>query len=811
MNKIIEEENKEIDKDTNTEIEKEITQEIDAEANKEVVEEEPELPAVIWRDIVPLPFNELRIEIGRTFSINALKFAEQKKHPYVVILLQKNVMQEVPRISDIEKYGVMAQVLTSVQVDENIYKVKFRFLNRIKVEKITKKDNLYMVKHKEIPTVFGDLQEEKVLMNLIMEKINVNIPQLFVITENAFNGSFLDQVKAGLTAEKIADLIVFVLKTEEDNKYKYLKEPNLNKRLRYILQDVETKLELLELENKINAQVKNNIDENQKEFYLREKMRAIQNELGDKAKKEEEIDELRNKINSSKMPKLIKEKVLQELSRYQSVSSNASDSLVIRNYLDFIIELPWGKSSKDVNDLSQIQDVLEKNHYGMQKAKERIIEYAAVKIMTQKNPQTIICLIGPPGVGKTTLAISIAEALGRKFVRQSLGGLQEESEIKGHRKTYIGAMPGRILSSIKDSGVMNPVFLLDEIDKLVNNSQHDPEAALLEVLDPAQNKNFTDFYLSEPFDLSKVLFITTANDISTISEPLRDRLEFIELSSYTEQDKLSIAEKYLVPKQLKEHGISEKQFEIKKETILFIIRHYTKEAGVRTLSKFIATLIRKTAKEILINKVSKVEINNQNVEIFLGKVVYQHLLANSKDRIGVVNGLAYTSFGGDILPVEVTHYKGSGKLVLTGNLGKVLEESAMTSFAFLKSNAEKLNIDYSVFENNDFHVHFIEGAVSKDGPSAGVTIATCIFSAITKKFVKKDIGMTGEITLTGSVLPIGGLKEKAIAAERSGLNKIFIPKDNLKDVEDIPEEVRKKIEIVAVETASDVFTQALIS
>lgn len=382
--------------------------------------------------------------------------------------------------------------------------------------------------------------------------------------------------------------------------------------------------------------------------------------------------------------------------------------------------------------------------------------------MTQKNPQTIICLVGPPGVGKTTLAISIAEALGRKFVKQSLGGLQENSEIKGHRKTYVGAMPGRILGGLKDVGVMNPVFLLDEIDKLVNNFHHDPGSSLLEVLDPKQNQNFVDLYLSEPFDLSKVLFITTANDLSNISEPLRDRLEIIELNSYTEQDKVVISEEHLIPKQLKEHGVNKKQFFIDKETLLYLIRHYTKESGVRNLNKQIATLVRKTVKEILLNGVKQIKINIQNIENFLGKRIYQHLLANNINQIGVVNGLAYTSFGGDILPVEVTHYKGTGKLVLTGHLGKVLEESAMTSFSFLKANAEKLGIEYSVFDNNDFHIHFLEGVIPKDGPSAGVTIATSIFSAITQKFVRKNIGMTGEITLTGSILPIGGLKEKLL-------------------------------------------------
>lgn len=773
--------------------------------NKSKTEIIPEqLSAIIIRgDITPIPFNDMIIEVGRTFSINALTYAEQKQNSYVIILLQKNFLQEEPDIRHIEKYGVLAQVLTSTK-HKNFHKVEFRILKRIKTQKITKNNDLYMVQYKEINTISNDAQEEQILIKLIIQKIISNINQILLVSETFF----LEQIKDGITTEKAADLIIFALRIEEKHKYKYLKEPNLNKRLFYILQDIQTILKIVEIEDKINLEVKRSIDENQKEFYLREKMRVIQNELGDKVKKEEEIEELRNKINSLRMPKTIKDKALQELSRYQIISSSVADSFVIRNYLEFLISLPWGKYSKDVNDLTKIQMVLEKNHYGLKKPKERIIEYAAVKIMTKQNPPTILCLVGPPGVGKTTLAISIAEALGRKFVKQSLGGLKEESEIKGHRRTYVGAMPGRILNGLKDVNVANPVFLLDEIDKLINNTQHDPGASLLEVLDPKQNKNFVDLYLSEPFDLSKVLFVTTANDLSTISEPLKDRLEIIELNSYTEQDKQIIAKEHLLPKQLKEHGITNEQFIIDDEVLLYITRYYTKEAGVRNLNKCIATLVRKAVKEILINKVFSIHITKSNVEQFLGKVIYQHLLANKKDQIGVVNGLAYTSFGGDILPVEVTCYKGSGKLVLTGYLGKVLEESAFTAFSFLKANAEKLGIDYNIFDKNDFHIHFLEGAVPKDGPSAGVTIATSIFSVIKGKMVRKDIGMTGEITLRGSVLAIGGLKEKAIAANRSGLNTIFIPKDNLKDIEDIPKEVLDKLEIVTVENANDVFGKA---
>ncbi|MDO8168199.1 endopeptidase La [Candidatus Phytoplasma melaleucae] len=768
-----------------------------------------QLPVIIVRNVIPIPHNDFRIEIGRDFSINALKYAENQNCPYMVILPQKNFFHEEPKISDIEKYGVLAQILLSIKMDntsESTYKVKFRILKRIFVNKIIKKDNFYQSEYEHVPTIFGNIKKEKALIKLIIQQITSNMSQFLLITEN----TLLEQIQKGITTDKIADLIVFSLRIEEKEKYKYLKEKKLNKRLMYLLKDIQSKLNIIDLENKINEEVKRSIDENQKEFYLREKIKAIQNELGDKVKKEEEIEKLRKKINSSRMPSNIKEKALQELSRYQSISSAVADSFVIRNYLDFIISLPWNKISKDIEDLEKIKLTLEKNHYGLQKAKERILEYAAVKIMTKKNAQTILCLVGPPGVGKTTLAISIAEALGRKFVKQSLGGLQEESEFKGHRRTYVGAMPGRILDGLKNAGVMNPVFLLDEIDKLVNNFQHNPESSLLEILDPKQNKTFIDLYLSEPFDLSQVLFITTANDLTNVSEPLKDRLEIIELNSYTEKDKLIIAKKYLLPKQLEEHGLQEAQFQIEDKTIIHIIRHYTKEAGIRNLSQKLATLIRKTVKEILINKIKQMQINISNIEKFLGKIIYQHLLAEKTPQIGVVNGLAYTSLGGEILPIETTFYPGKGKLVLTGHLGKVIEESAITAFSFLKSNALKLGIQHDIFEKNDFHVNFLESAVPKDGPSAGITIATSIFSAITKKYVKENIGMTGEITLRGLILPIGGLKEKAIAADRIGLNTIFIPEENLKDIYDIPEEVREKLKIITIQNVNDVFLKALI-
>src|SRR5690554_1623810 len=567
---------------------------------------------------------------------------------------------------------------------------------------------------------------------------------------------------------------------------------------------------IVDIERKINEDVKKSIDENQKEYYLREKMRAIQNELGDKVKREEEIEELRKAILEAKMPENIEEKALQELSRLRSTPSAMAESSIIKTYLDFLVALPWHETSKDSNDLKAVKEALDKNHYGLEKVKDRILEYLAVKIMTNKNPQTILALVGPPGVGKTSLAISIAEALNRKFVKASLGGVRDESEIRGHRRTYIGALPGRILNGMKTAKTMNPVFLLDEIDKMASDYKGDPASAMLEVLDPEQNANFSDHYLEESYDLSQVLFITTANYLENIPAPLRDRMEIVELSSYTEYEKIQIARKHLLEKQLSAHGLDQDKFSIDEATLYYIVQHYTREAGVRELNRYIGSLVRKAIKEILMDKAKSVHITKDNIEKYIGKPKFIHNLMDEKQQIGVVTGLAYTAFGGDTLPVEVTYYKGKGQLVLTGKLGDVMKESAITALSYVKSHAEEFELDPTIFENNDFHVHVPEGAIPKDGPSAGITMATAIMSAASKQYVRKDIGMTGEITLRGYVLPIGGLKEKAIAALRSGLSTILIPKQNTKDIDDIPKEVREKLNIIPVETVSDVFTKAII-
>lgn len=762
------------------------------------------LPAIVVRGTVPIPNNDFRIEVGRKVSLKALEEAEKNFGSYALVLIQKNPLIEEPTIDDIEAYGALVKVQMKIKLPNDAYKVKLQVVSRIKIKEYFLTDPYFVCEYEEHPTVSSNIDEEVTLIKMIVQEV-ANHAQTILLPNN----QVLEKVQQGLSTEKICDIIVFNLKTPDQQKYKYLEQNHLNIRLRMLLEDINKQKMIVDLEQKINDEIKKSIDENQKEYYLREKMRAIQNELGDKAKKEEEIDEYRKRILAAKMPKNIEEKALAELSKYQSTPASMAESQIIKNYLDLLCDLPWKKASRDNYDLKKVMERLDEQHYGLEVVKERIIEYLAVKIMTKRNPQTILCFAGPPGVGKTSLAISIADALGRKFVKQSLGGVRDESEIRGHRRTYIGALPGRIIKGMRDAGTINPVFLLDEIDKMASDYKGDPASAMLEVLDPEQNARFSDHYLEESYDLSQVLFITTANYLENVPAPLRDRMEIVELSSYTEQEKHKIAVKHLVPKQLKAHGITDKEFSIDDDSIYYIIRHYTREAGVRELNRYIGSLIRKSIKNILMKKEEHVHIDIETIESFIGKPKYTHNQSDRQDQIGVATGLAYTAFGGDTLPVEVTYYKGTGKLVLTGKLGDVMKESAMTALSFVKSKAKQYQIDEDMFNTNDFHVHVPEGAIPKDGPSAGITMATAIFSAVTQRFIKREVGMTGEITLRGYVLPIGGLKEKSIAAHRSGLKTIIIPKDNLKDVDDIPDEVKSALDIITVENVNDVFQIAL--
>ena len=762
------------------------------------------LPVVMVRGIAPIPSNDARIEVNTKMALRAIEESERTYSSYCILLVQKNQFIDDPSIDDVYKLGVLAKIAMKIKLPNDSFKVRFNYISRVEVTDFPLTNPYFMAEYRDLFSYSSNNEEESVLTRMLLKQIGDLGDTIVVNAEQV-----LTLVQKGMDSEKLTDVVSFSLRLSESVKYRYVEELDINKRFKYILEDIE-KIHLISgLEQKINEEVKKSVDENQKEYFLREKMKAIQNELGDKAKKEEEIEELREKIKNAQMPKHIEEKALVELKRYQSSPSQMAESGIIKTYLDFLTDLPWTNASKDSNDLKKVKESLDQNHYSLEHVKDRIIEYLAVKIKTMKNPQTILCLAGPPGVGKTSLAISIAEALGRKFVKQSLGGVKDESEIRGHRRTYIGALPGRILKGMKDAGTINPVFLLDEIDKMSSDYKGDPASAMLEVLDPEQNARFSDHYLEEEYDLSQVLFITTANYLENIPAPLRDRMEIVELSSYTEHEKFQISVRHLLPKQLASHGITADEFSIDDDAIYYIIRHYTREAGVREVSRYIGTLIRKAIKEILIDGLGKVSITVDNITKYIGKPKFTHNMADQSDRIGTATGLAYTAFGGDTLPVEVTYYKGKGGLVLTGKLGDVMKESAMTALSFVKSHAIMYDIDPQIFIDNDFHVHVPEGAVPKDGPSAGITIATAIYSAVTQKYINKEIGMTGEITLRGEVLAIGGLREKSIAAHRSGLKTILIPAENTRDIDDIPDEVKSELAIIPVSNITDVFAKAI--
>lgn len=763
------------------------------------------LPAIAVRGIVPLPNNEFRIEIGREPSVQALDAAESMYSNNILLLIQKNSQNDDITENDLQPVGVLAKIILKLRLPNNNYKVKFKVTDRINVLNYESVNPYFVCNYEKCITLSSSPEREAVLMKNVMESFSKNYNN-FVSSAD----EILQTIRNGASADVLSDVIAFRLRGDVD-KYKYLSELDVCNRLKYLLEDFELNKELTDLEDKINQEVKKSIDQSQKEYYLREKMKAIQNELGDKARQDEEVEEFRKKIEESQMPERTKEKARQELSRYASTSNQMAESGIMRTYIETLVNLPWGnQASVDNNDLKDVSMKLDSRHYGLEKVKERIVEYLAVKIMTNCNPHTILCFVGPPGVGKTSLGKSIADALGRKFIKQSLGGVRDEAEIRGHRRTYIGAMPGRIIKGMLEAKTVNPVFLLDEIDKMASDYRGDPAAAMLEVLDPEQNNNFSDNYLEEPYDLSQVMFITTANSLEDIPAPLRDRMEIIELSSYTEFEKFNIAYKHLLPRELTDHGLSDSQLKIEEEAMYEIIRNYTREAGVRELNRLIATICRKTVKDVLINKTNNTVITKENLANYLGKPRFFNNVSRPENQVGIVTGLAYTQFGGDTLDIEVTYYKGKGGLVLTGKLGDVMKESAQTALSYVKSHAAEYGIPMDRFNENDIHIHVPEGAVPKDGPSAGVTLTTGIVSALSGKPVDSHIGMTGEVTLRGQVLPIGGLREKSIAALRSGLKTILIPNDNERDLDDVPDEVKKSLKIIPVANVSEVLDYAII-
>lgn len=608
----------------------------------------------------------------------------------------------------------------------------------------------------------------------------------------------------------MADIVASHLPLKLKDKQDILETADVKDRLNKVIDFINNEKEVLEIEKKIGQRVKRSMERTQKEYYLREQMKAIQKELGDKEGKTGEVQTLTEKIEEAGMPDHVKETALKELNRYEKIPSSSAESSVIRNYIDWLIALPWTDETDDKLDLKEAGRLLDDEHHGLEKVKERILEYLAVQKLTKSLKGPILCLAGPPGVGKTSLAKSIAKSLGREFVRISLGGVRDESEIRGHRRTYVGAMPGRIIQGMKKAGKLNPVFLLDEIDKMSSDFRGDPSSAMLEVLDPEQNSTFSDHYIEETFDLSKVLFIATANNLATIPGPLRDRMEIINIAGYTEVEKLEIVKDHLLPKQIKEHGLKKSNLQLRDQAILDIIRYYTREAGVRSLERQLAAICRKAAKAIVAEERKRITVNEKNLQDFIGKRIFRYGQAETEDQVGVVTGLAYTTVGGDTLSIEVSLSPGKGKLILTGKLGDVMRESAQAAFSYVRSKTEELGIEPDFHEKYDIHIHVPEGAVPKDGPSAGITMATALVSALTGRAVSREVGMTGEITLRGRVLPIGGLKEKALGAHRAGLTTIIAPKENEKDIEDIPESVREGLTFILASHLDEVLEHALV-
>lgn len=763
-----------------------------------------QLPLVCTRGVVVFPNQEVIIDVGREKSTRAVEEAQEKYESQVVLVAQRDLALEEPDVNDVYSYGTLCQIKHIRRMDGYL-RVKFRGMQRVELHTIINDDTLMSVTAEIKTDIAQDSMEEVALVRKIakqfeeIEAVSQTIPKEMI-------NELAKGVSAPVLSDQISQLFPFTLEKRQE----LLETRGVNDRLYLILQEIESEKELSQIENKINDKVKTRIEESQKEYYLREKMRAIKEELGDVPDTDKDVDAIRKRLEENPYPDSIKDKIRDELSRYEMLPAASGETGVIKTYIDWMMDLPWWQESKDNENLNLASEILDADHYGLVKIKERILEYLAVKQMTNSLRAPIICLVGPPGVGKTSLAKSVARALDRKFVKISLGGVKDESEIRGHRRTYLGSMPGRFIQAMKKAGTVNPVFLIDEIDKMASDYKGDPASAMLEVLDPEQNALFSDHYIEEPYDLSKVLFIATANYLENIPNALRDRLEIIELSSYTELEKVEIAKRHLVPKQIKENGLKDSQLKIDDDMISFLIRYYTRESGVRQLERVIATVCRKSVLAILKDSKRSIKVTKKLVKEWLGHEKFEYGKRETKDQIGTVTGLAYTSFGGDVLQVEVNHFEGKGKLVITGQLGDVMKESATIAYDYVRANAKKYKIKSEVFEKNDIHIHVPEGAVPKDGPSAGVTLTTALVSSLSDTPVKANLAMTGEVTLRGNVLPIGGLKEKSMAAHRCGITTIVIPKANVKDLDDVPATVKESVNFVPVERVSQVLDVALV-
>ena len=756
------------------------------------------LIVLIINDMVIFPNNEIRIEYDNTFDKQVINIIDKLDSDLMLIVnpLEENIDIDV---TNLPKYGTLSRLKFKMNVPNGKTRVVIEGLKRVEISNYTKEEIFYYANYKELINTSND--SEKDYYNILVKTIEKYIDKVPYMSN-----AVITQLNKVNTLDELCDLVGSFLSLDYSKKKRYITITEPIERCKQLIEDMNEDLKFLELEQKIDEQVEKELNETQKEFFLREKIKIMQQELGEVNSKDDEIVKLKQKCSKLKCPPKIKERIKREISRYEAINSNSPELGIVREYLDWMLSLPWNNITKDNNDLVKVKEILDASHYALDDVKERILEYLAVKQNTNSLRSPILCLVGPPGVGKTSLAISIAKSLGRKTAKISVGGINDEAEIIGHRRTYVGANPGRIIQGIRKAGTANPVFIIDEIDKMTKDIKGDPASSLLEVLDPEQNNKFSDHYIEEEFDLSKVLFIATANYIEQIPYELRDRLEIINVSSYTEYEKLDIAKRHLVPKELEEHGLTPLQVQITDEALLILIRNYTKEAGVRELERIIATLFRKIVKKILLEKnMPFYSIDESTIEDFLGKKKFLYTEKSEKNEIGVVNGMAYTVFGGDILPIEATLYKGKGELILTGSLGDVMQESCHIALSYIKANMQKFNLDEKIFSEHDIHIHVPEGAVNKDGPSAGITITTALVSLLTNQSVDKNIAMTGEITLRGRVLAIGGLKEKVIGAHRAGVKKVIIPIENEKDLDEIPEEIKNNITFIFVKKYQEVY------
>ncbi len=755
------------------------------------------LLVLIINDMVIFPNNEVRVEFDNNYD---------KQMVEIVDLIDDNLMLIVNPIDDGEtsitsfpKYGVLGRLKLKMNVPNGKTRIVIEGLDRVELHSVIEDGYHFRADYSEIEIV--ENEDAKSYFDIVVKSL-----EKYVSKVSYMGNAIMSQLNSVDNLSDLCDLIVSFLPIKYEEKKKYITTIDPIARAKLLIGDMNRDLKFVELEQRIENEVERELDKTQKEYFLREKIKLMQKEIGEGNNKDTDIERLTKKVSKLKCSSKVKDKIKRELERYESLSINSPELGMIREYLDWMISLPWSNYTKDTNDLVKVKNILDSSHYALNDVKDRILEYLAVKQNTNNLRSPILCLVGPPGVGKTSLALSIAKSLNRKSAKISVGGINDEAEIVGHRRTYIGANPGRIIHGIRKAGTANPVFIIDEIDKMTKDIKGDPASSLLEVLDPEQNSKFSDHYIEEDFDLSQVMFIATANYVEQIPYELRDRLEIINISSYTEYEKLDIAKRHLIPKMLEEHGLTTLQVQITDEAIMVLIRNYTKEAGVRELERVIASLFRKIVKKILLDKsVVFYNVDEKFIEDLLGKKKFLYMENDAIEEIGVVNGMAYTIFGGDILPIEATLFKGKGDLVLTGSLGEVMQESCHIALDYLKANADYYGIDSKIIEKNDIHIHVPEGAVNKDGPSAGVTITSTLISLFKNKCVSKKIAMTGEITLRGRVLAIGGLKEKVIGAHRAGIKKVFIPRENEKDLDEIPKEIRDDISFILVDNYSDIY------